>query len=1481
MPLALGMPATLRRCLAVAAVAVGAIATFATPALGAGPIWGIKMTHANPYGQQGVRDPYTNSGSTFARDSAGDDYEITVENKGEETKGQVKVVDKLPAGLVLFAFEVNGVPPAPVEAMVERGPEWTCTTGGETEGPVIIKDASEVECVTSKVLKTGESYTPITLNVSASLQAAPPAADIGTLTNVATVSGGSGVEGASTTEAEGATTITPAVPFGFASFATSVEELESPFGAPSVANPLKQQQQAGGHPYQYTTALILNYTASSKTSVAGASGGPKAIEVELPPGFVGDVQNTPRCPAVLLPQGCPLDTAVGYLQAASPAAGLSGGKVITFLSGAQHIKEKESLLWNVAPAPGNPAAFGFIIDSGIPFVLEAKVRSGRDYGVTVGDNATSNTPPVLASQVVTCENGATEVTPTDRVCNTAPAGARPFLTNPTNCSASAPVTTALADSWDEPKSYASMEAYANAPSAQEHSQAGRSPTHGNPVQGSLVTGCDQLEFNPKIEFGQSAPSDGGTRQADEPTGVTLNLAVPQTDEVGKNATPDLRKVSMTLPEGLTASPSAADGLQACSKSQFWPAKDNEKGEAEEPSPAEHREPAVPAECPTASQLGTVEVFTPLLSGAPAAEGLLEAIGKELTCTHGDWSGAPQLSYQWLRNGQPISGASGEHYVPVVGDPQDAIQCQVTATTESGSSVAMTPPAVAKRPSEEALRKEGKTAPGLPLPPSSIAAPSGTPAAGSTLTCENGAWTGKPTSFVYQWLRGGTPISGASSGPTAATSFTYTLQPADEGKVIQCQVLGNDESEVEVGGGKKEKVGGVALADSAAVVVSPAPSTPPPLPGAPLQGQVFQGQPECSPCTPEDAQDGRMLPLFIQLQDPLGLPPGEQGGVIVKLAGKTTINTATGRLTSVFEEQPQQPFELLQLKLKGGPRAPLANPQSCAAATTSADLTPWSAPGVGGLSGTEPIPGTPDALPSSPFNVEGCPATMPFAPSFNAGTTGPTATLAGASTSFSVTFGRDDREQDLSGVTVHMPLGLVGKIPAVTLCGEAEALAQKEEAPTEGQARPHCPAGSEIGKAISLAGPGSDPFKSEGKVYLTRPIKRGPFPGAPFGLLVDTPAEAGPFNLGHVVILSGITIDPNTAAVSVTSEPLPQFVDGVQLRLREVNVEVTKAGFMLNPTNCDEQQVSAALGGLQGTGAQVSSKFGIAGCKSLPFHPDFTASTEAHTSKADGASLKVKLTYPAGAYANIAKTVTELPTALPSRLTTLQKACVDKVFEANPAACPEGSVIGYATAHTPVLNQPLVGPAYLVSHGGAEFPDLEIVLQGEGVMVVLDGQTDIKKGITKTTFNAIPDSPVEAFELNLPEGPHSALGANVEPCSTALSLPTILTGQNGAVIKQSTPIVVTGCPPTVTVTKTELKGNVLSLTLKTSSKGTVKISGRGLKTTKKSLAAGTHVIRVPLTKAGRSMRAHHKKTSVKVSLTVGKQAVVAKATSVRL
>jgi hypothetical protein len=250
---------------------------------------------------------------------------------------------------------------------------------------------------------------------------------------------------------------------------------------------------------------------------------------------------------------------------------------------------------------------------------------------------------------------------------------------------------------------------------------------------------------------------------------------------------------------------------------------------------------------------------------------------------------------------------------------------------------------------------------------------------------------------------------------------------------------------------------------------------------------------------------------------------------------------------------------------------------------------------------------------------------------------------------------------------------------------------------------------------------------------------------------------------------------------------------------------------------------------------VTSPFQSASCQTLKFEPKFTVSTSGKTSRTQGASLHVKLTYPTGALGkdtNIAKVKVDLPRQLPSRLTTLQKACTETQFEANPAGCPAESRVGQAKAITPLIPVPLEGPAYFVSHGGAKFPELIIVLQGYGVTIDLHGETFInKEGITSSTFAAIPDQPIGSFELTLPEGKYSALAANGNLCAPtktilvkkkivvkskghkqtvtrkvkqttagSLVMPTAFVAQNGTELHQNTPISVTGCAKATKKTK---------------------------------------------------------------------------------
>jgi hypothetical protein len=538
----------------------------------------------------------------------------------------------------------------------------------------------------------------------------------------------------------------------------------------------------------------------------------------------------------------------------------------------------------------------------------------------------------------------------------------------------------------------------------------------------------------------------------------------------------------------------------------------------------------------------------------------------------------------------------------------------------------------------------------------------------------------------------------------------------------------------------------------------------PLLATPLTGSIYLAQQGSNPF-------GSLLALYLV---------AEGGGVVVKLPGEVEANSTTGQLSATFDNNPQLPFEDLTVNFIGGSGAPLVNPATCGTYTTRSELTSWSGKTVES---------------DSSFSIDqgerGAPCpTGGFAPTFVAGTANP---QAGAMSPFTLTLSRSDSDQALGALSVRMPPGLLGVLKSVVQCQESQA--------SQGACGPE----SLIGRTTVGAGPGPDPFYLGGQVFLT-----GPYRGAHFGLSIVVPAIAGPFNLGTVVERASVAVDPTTGQLTVTSDPLPQILQGIPLDLRTINVTVDRAGFIFNPTNCSPLDVSGVVQSAQNASLGVSSPFQATNCATLSFKPRFSVSTQGKTSKAAGASLSVKVTSGAG-QANIGKVAVSLPKQLPSRLTTLQKACLAAVFETNPAQCPAGSLVGSATAITPILAHSLTGPAYLVSHGGEAFPDLVIVLQGEGIRIDLDGKTKIKNGITSNSFNTVPDAPISSFALSLPEGPHSVLATNLPAkanrslCGQSLTMPTTLTGQNGAVAKQVTKITVSGCPKAKPTKKKAARG----------------------------------------------------------------------------
>jgi hypothetical protein len=572
-------------------------------------------------------------------------------------------------------------------------------------------------------------------------------------------------------------------------------------------------------------------------------------------------------------------------------------------------------------------------------------------------------------------------------------------------------------------------------------------------------------------------------------------------------------------------------------------------------------------------------------------------------------------------------------------------------------------------------------------------------------------------------------------------------------------------------------------------------TLPILPHA-LEGAVYIADQNANPF-------GSLLAMYAVAEDPVS-------GVLAKLAFNVTLDPSTGQLVATSENSPQAPLETAEFHFFGGERAPLATPSRCGSYTTNASFTPWSAE-----------PGEAPQQSSSTFDVtsgpNGGPCTypgqaLPFSPSLTGGATN---VNAGAFSPFTATMSRKDGEQNLQSLEVHLPPGLSGILTGVELCPEPRA--------NLGECGPN----SLIGETTVSVGIGGDPFSvSGGKFYLTGPYNGsgactvGTSGCAPFGITFEVPAKAGPFDLERnsanpagedpcdcVIVRGKIEINPLTSAITITSNPpgtpdaIPTSIEGIPLEIQRVNAITTRNDFQFNPTNCSKMEVTGTIHSSENGIDEIRVPFQVTNCAALKFTPKFKVSLGAKTSKADGASLSTTVTEPAGALgtqANLAKVKVELPKQLPSRLTTLQKACTSKQFELNPANCPSESKIGYAVVHTPLVPVPLEGPAIFVSHGGEAFPSLTMVLQGYGVTIDLVGTTFISKaGVTSTTFRTVPDQPFSSFTLTLPTGKYSALTALGNVCTEKLTMPTEFIAQNGMEIHQTTPISVTGCKKTLT------------------------------------------------------------------------------------
>jgi hypothetical protein len=547
-----------------------------------------------------------------------------------------------------------------------------------------------------------------------------------------------------------------------------------------------------------------------------------------------------------------------------------------------------------------------------------------------------------------------------------------------------------------------------------------------------------------------------------------------------------------------------------------------------------------------------------------------------------------------------------------------------------------------------------------------------------------------------------------------------------------------------------------------------------LPEGPLTGSVFVGEQKS-----RDPQSGEEYRIFVDAVS-------QRYGIDVRLVGNVSANPTTGQLTTTFDEPakvdpiagevphglPQVPFVSFRLSFNGGSKAPLSSPPTCGPNTATSQLTPWSAQ----FSGKGP------ATPSSSFSLSSspaggaCPKTMgerPFAPGFSAQ---PKDATAKTFTPFSAHLTRPPGQQELKGIDVTLPEGATAKLKGVPYCPPEDiAKAEKRSGQAE-KKNPSCPGESEIGAASVQAGTGDAPLKIDGNVYLA-----GRYHGAPLSALVVTPALAGPFDLGNVVVRVPFFLDPETAQINPKTNAIPDVYGGAKLDLRSVFLSINRKDFTLNGTNCRKGATAGVVNGGGGDPAnpatfsafKVSDPFQASGCKKLKFHPRLKLRLFGATHRAQHPRLRAALRARPGD-ANIARASVGLPHALFLDQASLAKICTRVQFAAGK--CPKKSVYGRARAFTPLLGKPLEGPVYLRSSNHT-LPDLVAHLEGQ-VDIDLVGRIDSFRGGIRTTFDHVPDVPVTKFVMTLPGGKHGLLVASTNLCAKPVKGIVQLKGQNG-------------------------------------------------------------------------------------------------------
>jgi hypothetical protein len=529
---------------------------------------------------------------------------------------------------------------------------------------------------------------------------------------------------------------------------------------------------------------------------------------------------------------------------------------------------------------------------------------------------------------------------------------------------------------------------------------------------------------------------------------------------------------------------------------------------------------------------------------------------------------------------------------------------------------------------------------------------------------------------------------------------------------------------------------------------------------PVPGAVYIAQPHQNPFD-------SLLALYIALDDP-------QTGIVVKLAGKVEADPVTGQLKATFEENPQLPFEDFHLHFFGGAGGSLRTPATCGTYATTSRLASWAAP-------EEPISAPDDAWAIEQGPGGSCASEasqLPNAPSFDAGTIAP---IAAAKTPLVVNLRRADGSQQFKSLTLTPPQGLVGKLAGIPYCPQSALDEAAAKSGRTEEASPSCPAASYVGSVVAAAGAGPAPYHAQGKAYLT-----GPYKGAPLSLAIITPATAGPFDLGTIVVRTALYVDRRTTQITAVSDEIPSILQGIPLDVRSIQVKMDRPDFTLNPTSCAPSTFGGQLMSTLGQTAALQSRFQVGECGRLAFKPKLTLALKGSTRRSGNPALTATLQMPEGG-ANLAAISVALPHSEFLDQSHIRTVCTRVQFAADQ--CPAAAVYGTATVTTPLLDYPLPGNVYLRSSDNP-LPDLVVDLRGpahQPLALESAGRVDSVKGGIRNSFEFIPDAPFTKLVLSMQGGKKGLLENSTNLCAKTQRATVKYTAHNGETLIAHPPL----------------------------------------------------------------------------------------------